>query len=153
MSLPLAAAPAWLEDRREYGTIFIRLCVGYRLVYGTIDNVASWARMVEFEHFLAAHGVPFALLSAVVSVWAQFLCGLLFIVGLWTRPAGAVMVVNFIVAIVVAHIGRPYLDNFDAIMMLAAGAFFLFHGAGALSVESWLASRGATRRANRSVRA
>lgn len=124
-----------LAPHRELGPVLIRLVVGYRLVWGTVDNVVSRGRMLEFADFLGAHGVPWPVLSAHVSAWAQFLCGLLFILGALTRPAAAVMVVNFLVALLVAHVGRPFLDNYDALVMLFGSGFLLLHGPGRLSVD------------------
>src|SRR5687767_12258244 len=91
----------WLEDRRDYGALFIRLIVGSYLIYGTQDNVFSWARMLEFRDFLAARDVPLPLLSAHLAVYAQFIAGALYILGALTRYAAAVMVINFIVAFIV----------------------------------------------------
>jgi len=48
----------WFDDRRDYAALFIRLAVGTRLVEGAADHVFSYARMLEFEQFLAAHGAP-----------------------------------------------------------------------------------------------
>ena len=36
---------SFLEKYKEYGVIFIRLIVGFHLVFGTQDNVFSYARM------------------------------------------------------------------------------------------------------------
>jgi putative oxidoreductase len=130
-----------LEKYKEYGVIFIRLIVGFHLIYGTQDNVLSYARMEEFAGFLFARGVPFPLFSAFLSAYAQFICGFLFIVGLATRYAAAVMIINFIAALIIAHIGDKYPNMFPALMMLAAACFFLLHGAGKLSVESMLEKR------------
>src|SRR5918997_523389 len=122
-----------LEKYKEYGVIFIRLIVGFHLIYGTQDNVFSYARMEEFAGFLSARGVPFPLFSAFLSAYAQFVCGALFIVGLATRFAAAVMIINFVAALVIAHIGDAYPNMFPALMMLAAACFLLVHGAGKLS--------------------
>src|SRR5918999_191118 len=94
-----------LEKYKEYGVIFIRLMVGFHLIYGTQDNVFSYARMEEFAGFLSARGVPFPLFSAFLSAYAQFICGMLFIVGLATRYAAVVMIINFIAALLIPHIG------------------------------------------------
>ncbi|HLM56080.1 MAG TPA: DoxX family protein [Pyrinomonadaceae bacterium] len=134
-----------LEKYKEYGVIFIRLAVGFRLVYGTQDNVFSYARMEEFAAFLSAHGVPFPLFSAFLSAYAQFVCGLLFILGLATRHAAAVMIINFVAALVIAHVGDKYLNMFPALMMLAAACFLLLHGAGKLSVDGALGRRESDR--------
>ncbi|MFN2510583.1 MAG: DoxX family protein [Pyrinomonadaceae bacterium] len=130
-----------LEKYKEYGVIFIRLIVGFHLIYGTQDNVLSYARMEEFAGFLSVRGVPFPLFSAFLSVYAQLICGVLFIVGLATRYAAVVMIVNFVAALVIAHIGDTYPNMFAALMMLAAACFFLLHGAGKLSVDSLVGRR------------
>ena len=133
----------FLEKYKEYGVIFIRLIIGFHLIYGTQDNVFSYARMEEFAGFLAARGVPFPLFSAFLSVYAQFICGILFVVGFATRYAALVMVINFIAALIIAHIGDAYPNMFPALMMLAAACFFLLHGAGKLSVDGVLEQREA----------
>ena len=127
-----------LNQYKEYGVIFIRLIIGFHLIYGTQDNIFSYARMEEFASFLSVRGVPFPLFSAFLSAYAQFLCGILFIVGAATRYAAVVMIVNFIAALIIAHIGDTYPNMFPALMMLAAASFFLLHGPGKLSVDSKL---------------
>jgi putative oxidoreductase len=133
-----------LDPHREYGTILVRLVVGYRLIWGSADNVFSWPRMVEFAEFLQHQGFPFPLPGAVISAGAQFLCGLLFILGAWTRPAALVMLVNFAVALVLVHLGQPFLENYDALVMFFGAGFLLAHGAGRLSVDAAVARRAMT---------
>jgi putative oxidoreductase len=135
-----------VEPYRDYAAVFIRLAVGFHLVYGTQDNVFHYERMLEFARFLAAHGFPFPLFNAHLSAYAQFVCGLLFILGAATRPAAVVMVINFVVALVMVHVGKPYPQNAPAIFMLAGALFLLLNGAGRLSVDAWLAGRGQTAR-------
>ena len=65
--LRLGTLDRTLDPYREYGPLFIRLIVGYRLVWGTADNVFSYARMLEFSEFLAGHGVPWPLFAAFIS--------------------------------------------------------------------------------------
>jgi putative oxidoreductase len=97
--------------------------------------------MEEFAGFLSVRGVPFPLFSAFLSAYSQFICGILFIVGLATRYAAVVMIINFIAALIIAHIGDTYPNMFPALMMLAASCFLLVHGAGKLSVDSMLERR------------
>jgi len=133
---------SFFERNASIAPLFIRLIIGFHLIYGTQDNVLSWAQMLEFRDFLATRGVPYPLFAAHLSVYAQLICGALFIAGFATRPAGAVMVINFVAALLIAHRGDSYPGMFPALMMLAAACFFLFHGAGAHSVDDWLARRG-----------
>lgn len=136
MPFGLSALDRALEPHREYGPLFIRLIVGYRLIWGTADNVFSYDRMLEFSSFLAAHGAPLPLFAAFVSAYAQFICGVLFVVGAFTRPAAGLMIINFVVALLLVHIGQPFLENYDALVMLFGAAFLLVHGPGLLSVDT-----------------
>jgi putative oxidoreductase len=132
---------SWLEARRAYAPLFIRLFAGTFLVYMSQDNVRSWARLREFEAFLRQFGFPLPLLCAVVSVAAQFTSGLLFLAGALVRWAALVMVVNFVVAMAMVHWRLPFREALDPAAMLASALSLLYSGAGALSLDGWWASR------------
>jgi putative oxidoreductase len=131
----------FFERHREKGAFFVRLVVGFVLVYGTQDNVFSHERMLEFRDFLAARRVPLPLLGAYVSAYAQFACGILYAVGFLVRPAALVMVINFVAALVIAHLGAPLDAARLALCMLFSSLFLLFNGAGGLSLDSYLSRR------------
>lgn len=131
----LARLDSFFESRKGYANLFLRVIIGWRLIDGTQDNIFSWERMLEFRDFLAVHGTPFPLLAANVSVYAQFICGILYVIGWFIRPAAVVMIINFIAALLIAHIGLTFEQSFDAWMMLVGSIFFLFSGAGKISVD------------------
>ena len=126
----------FFDQYQAYGAIFIRVLLGFHLIYGVQDNVLSWDRMLEFEAFLAQHGFPIPLYCAVLSVYAQLICGVLFILGAFVRAAALVMIFNFIVALMMVHIGDAYPSVFPALAMLLGSAFLLFNGAGAWSFDT-----------------
>jgi putative oxidoreductase len=126
----------FFERHKEKGAFFVRLVVGFVLVYGTQDNVFSHERMLEFRDFLAARNVPLPLLAAHVSVYAQFVCGILYVLGLFVRPAALVMVINFVAALVIAHLDAPLDAARLALCMLFSSLFLLFNGAGGWSLDS-----------------
>ena len=130
-----------LDDHRELGPLFIRLFAGTFLIYMSQDNVFSQARMLEFERFLATAGFPLVPVAARVSVYAQFIAGILFLLGLFVRPAAAVMVVNFVVAILMVHLSAPFRAALEPSAMLASALALLVMGGGALSVDRWLKQR------------
>ena len=132
-------ASNWLDERREYGVFFLRLIIGFHLIYGTQDNILSWKQMLEFRDFLAAQGTPAPLAGAVLSAWGQFICGILFILGAATRFAAAVMVFNFICAILIAHRTGGYPPAALALIMLFSSLALLVHGPGRPSVDEWRA--------------
>ncbi len=136
--MPRLPGFGFFEKRREYGPLFVRLVVGFVLVYGTQDNVFSRERMLEFRDFLSARSVPYPLFAAHLSAYAQFVCGILYVLGLLVRPAALVMVINFVAALVIAHLGAPLDAARLALCMLFSSLFLLFHGAGKLSADSRL---------------
>ena len=126
----------FLESNQKYSEVFIRAIIGFHLIYGTQDNVFSWERMLEFSEFLASFGFPIPLVSAVVSVYAQFICGILFIIGYQVRISAVIMICNFIIALLMVHTGDTYPGAFPAIMMLAGSLYLLFNGSKVLNVNT-----------------
>ena len=124
----------------SYGVIFLRVAIGVFIIYGVQDNIFHWDRMLEFRDFLEAHGMPFPLFAAHLSVYVQFLCGLMLLIGAAVRLAGLLMILNFTVAILLVHIGQSFPEYYPAAQLLAVGFFFLFNGAGPVSLDSWLAN-------------
>lgn len=118
------------RNYKEYAPLFIRLLAGVRLVYGTQDNILSWNQMLEFRDFLNGFGFPFPLASAVLSVYAQFICGIMFILGYKIQWAAVVMIINFAVALLTVHIADTFVGSFQAFTMLFCSFFLLLNGPG-----------------------
>ena len=123
----------------DFGPTVIRAFLATFLIYMSQDNVFSGERMAEFERFLRQFGFPLVPVSARVSVYAQFACGILFALGLLVRPAAAVMVVNFVVALAMVHTRQPFRAALEPTAMLACALSLLVTGAGALSLDALLA--------------
>jgi putative oxidoreductase len=124
-----------LDRHRELAPLLLRLFLAFVLIYGTQDNVFSHERLLEFRDFLAAQQFPWPLLCAYVSVYAQFLCGIAIALGLGTRLAAAVMVVNFVVALGMVHTKLPYAQNIAPLAVLAISVALIFLGAGPWSLD------------------
>lgn len=122
----------------DLGFLILRLAFGFQLIYGSMDNVFSAERMLEFEKFLAGFNVPFPKIGANISAYVQVISGILLIVGWQTRLAGLFITVNFVFALVIAHRGDAYQNMFPAINLLAAGLFFLFAGGGKWTIDTFL---------------
>ena len=126
----------WLERNKDLGLLFMRLFIGVRLVYGVQDNIFHWERMKEFEAFLTQFHFPVPLVSAVVSVYAQAIAGILILAGWKIRWAGAVMAFNFLVAIVMVHWGQSFEQMTAPLAMLFGCLLFVFNGAGRFSADT-----------------
>ena len=125
----------FFEARKEYGPFFLRLVIGWRLIAGSWVYAFYNKPIAEVETYFSELHLPFPLLGAWLSVYAQFICGILFIPGCWTRAAAIVMIINFAVAILAAHLNENIQQSFQAWILLAASLFFLFHGPGKLSID------------------
>jgi putative oxidoreductase len=132
---------AFFRRHKAYGVLFLRLAMGVFLIYGVQDNILSWERMLEFRDFLQVHGVPFPLVAAHLSVYTQFLVGLMLLLGCGVRLAGLLLIINFTAAIIIVHIGQSFPQYYPAAELLCAGFFYLFNGAGPVSVDGYWSSR------------
>jgi putative oxidoreductase len=130
-------------NARDLAPLILRLFLAFVLVYGTQDNVFHGERMEEFRGFLAQNGFPWPMASAYLSAYAQFLTGILLALGLLTRPAAAVVVVNFVVALFMVHRALPFNANIAPLAMLVGGVFFVLYGAPHFSLDAWLQRRRA----------
>lgn len=128
--------------------LLLRLGTGAFLLYGTWDNVSDPARMQEFVAFLRQFKFVAPDLLAPLSVWAQFLGGALLIVGLFTRWAGLILAVNFVVAIVmVDRLGPQGLRSvWPAAALVLISLHLAAKGAGRFSLDALLGARPRSRR-------
>lgn len=130
-----------LRGLSDAAFLVLRVLVGAFLMWGTWDNIASAERMQEFVGFLTLLQCPVPELAAPVSVYAQFLCGALILVGLLTRWAGLVMTFNFIVAVALLTLGGGETDFralFPPLVMIAVPLVLATHGPGAYAVDAML---------------
>ena len=109
----------WLNTKTDIGILALRIFIGIRVAIGTFDNIISWERMIEFSKFLEATKFPAPIFCAVTSVYAQFICALLILIGYKTRFAAFILVLNFVVAIVMVH-------RKDSIEMMTPALAILF---------------------------
>ncbi|HEY0078700.1 MAG TPA: DoxX family protein [Pyrinomonadaceae bacterium] len=131
----------FFKKHEGYGAIFLRLIIGAFIIWGVQDNVFSREHMKEFADFLAARGVPYPTFAAFLSAYTQLVCGLSILLGAFVRLTAIPFIVNFVAAIIIAHLGDTFRGMFPALLMIAAGFFFLFHGAGKISVDEFLERR------------
>ena len=122
----------------EFALLLLRVFVGLFLVWSVWDNVTSAERMHEFQDFLAKHGFASPALLAPLSVYVQLLVGIAFVLGLFTRWAGILCAVNFLVAIVMVDHHGGMRGIFPAGCLVLIGLYLATHGAGRLSLDAVL---------------
>lgn len=135
----------YFENRKDYGMIFLRLVIGFRLVFGVWDSVTDWQQMLGVREFFEQAQIPFPMFSAFTAVYAEFIGGVLLILGLWIRPAAILLIIIFLVAVIYIDMHNPFVQSFSAWVILASAFTFLFCGAGRISMDEWLLKRAKSR--------
>ena len=119
----------------DIGLLALRIFIGARIIYGSFDNIISWDKMKEFAIFLKANNFPTPVFCAIISVYAQFICACLILIGYKTRLAAAILVFNFIVAIIGVHLKDSIEGMTPALAMLFISIALFFLGGGKWAVE------------------
>ncbi|WP_290797213.1 DoxX family protein [Flavihumibacter sp. UBA7668] len=124
------------ETKQHFGIFIYRIFISLQILYGVQDNILSWSRMLAFRDYLLSQGFPIPLTSALVSVYSQLIACFLLLIGYKTRPAAAVLVFHFIIAVGV-HVlsGDAFPAMIPALNILFGCLLFLFHGSGRPAVE------------------
>ena len=124
-------------DHKSIALLLLRLAFGFRLIYGVIDNIVSWERMLEFKIFLTKMGFPFPLICAIASVYIQMLAGLSWLIGYKIKLMSLLMIGNFIVAIVGVHVLHKdsYLNTAPAIHLLVVAIVLYLLGGGRYGLD------------------
>ncbi len=141
--------PGWLQLPilnifAPLAMLALRLYLGWFLIVGVWDNIASAERMQEFQDFLLTLNCPMPEIAAPLSVWAQFIVGILLIPGLFTRLAGIVLAINFLVAVLLlAPTGASERDLFPPAILVFIGGLLATAGAGLGSLDHVLAAKSA----------
>jgi putative oxidoreductase len=110
--------------------------IGAFLIWGVWDNIQSAARMAEFARFLGAHGFPEPRWLAPISVWAQFVCGVSFVLGLATRWTGLLCAIHFVVAVAMVDAKLGIRAAFPATSLILFGLLFATLGAGRYAIDA-----------------
>ena len=76
---------SWSAPYAEYGPVFVRFLVGFHLFYGNWGRLVHHAAWLDFNGLLVRNHFPFPTASTWVSAAAQVICGILYMLGLFTR--------------------------------------------------------------------
>jgi putative oxidoreductase len=122
----------------DFALLLMRVFVGLFLIWGVWDNIVSSERMHEFAAFLAKYKFPSPEILAPVSVYVQLAVGLGFVLGLFTRWAGILCVITFVVAIAMVDREGGMRGIFPSGCLVVIGLYLATHGAGRFSVDAAL---------------
>jgi putative oxidoreductase len=125
----------------DLGLLLLRCVTGAFLIYQSHDNIFSAARMDEFVKFLVQFNFVMPELMAPLSVWCQFIAGIGFVLGLFTRWLGLITAFNFIVAVWMVHWPQDLSGWWPALILVFLGLLFATQGAGRYALDARLQRR------------
>lgn len=127
----LSKINTYLDNNKSIGIFLLRLFIGLRLIYGVIDNIFSWEKMLEFSEFLKSSGLPFPIVAAISSVYLQFFCSIFLVLGIKIRLVALLLAINFLVAIGVHIVLRDSIEGMTPALAIFFGCVTLvFTGSG-----------------------
>lgn len=129
---------------RNTGLLLARIGLGVIFLAHGLQKVTSWGydgTKAGFEGM----GAPVPAVSAFLASWIEVLGGIALIVGVLTPIAGALLFLNMVGALFIAHIGNGLWvseGGYELVLALGAGALLLaVVGAGKFSVDALLGGK------------
>jgi putative oxidoreductase len=116
-----------------------------RVVVGEIFMIAGWGKLQNLDAMIenfASWGIPFPHILTPFASGAEFVCGILLMLGLFTRISAGILGVIMIVAIKSVLWGD--VDSLDTLLGFSETAYLVIFfwlavaGAGKVSIDHWL---------------
>lgn len=123
----------------DVGLLLLRVFAGLALALA--HGLGKIPPSQGFVGMIGGLGLPMPEVAAWMSGLAEFLGGILLALGLLTRPVAIAIVINFIVAVTMAHAGDAFGDRELPMMFGFVALMFAFVGAGRYSVDATISRR------------
>ncbi|HNS42139.1 MAG TPA: DoxX family protein [Taishania sp.] len=120
----------------DFALLLIRIAAGGFMAFGH-----GWPKLMKIMNGDMQFLDPIGLgpeLSLILVFFAEFICGLLILIGLVPRLAAIVLVINMIVILFVVHISDPFADKELSYFYFVGYLAVLLAGAGKHSVQYML---------------
>ena len=115
----------------------LRIVLGIIFVYHGYIKLFVKGNLPATASFFAQIGIPLANASAVLVAFVEFIGGLLLLIGLLTRLASVILILEMLVAFFMVHLNKGFLvskGGYEFVLLILAGLFvILVNGAGRLS--------------------
>lgn len=134
------------------GLLVLRLTVGIIFVMHGGQKLFT-AGLPRFGVLLAQLHVPVPAVAAVLLALVEFVGGVVLVLGLFARPAAALIAIEMVVATLAVHLRRGFFNPGGVefpLVLFAANFALVCLGAGAWSMDGWMHS-DAGRSESRSV--
>jgi putative oxidoreductase len=123
----------------DAGLLILRVFAGLALALA--HGMGKIPPQDGFVGMLGGLGIPAPHLAAWLSGIAEFGGGILLALGLLTRPAALLIVINLAVALVFAHAGDTFAERELPLLFFFIALAYLFKGAGRFSIDAMIRGR------------
>lgn len=120
----------------DLSILSLRLYAGLAMAFG--HGIHKMPPSDQFLGGVESLGFPMPVVFAWAAALSEFIGGLLIAVGLFTRPAALGLAITMAVAGFLVHAQDPFMKKEMAFLYLVISLYFLFNGAGKLSIDSKL---------------
>ena len=124
----------------DIALLLLRVFAGLALALG--HGVGKVPPADGFVQMVGGMGFPAPLFWAWASGIAELVGGIAVAVGLFTRPAALLIVINHTVAAFIAHAGEAFAAREKALLFLGIAVLFLIVGSGRYTIDAILRKRG-----------
>jgi putative oxidoreductase len=120
----------------NFSMLFLRVVLGLLMIskHGYDKLVKFPTLQYQFYNFLGLG----SRISLGLSIFAEVLCSLFLVIGLFTRLASIPLIITMLVAIFGANAGKPLVESEAALSYLAGFVVLLFCGPGRISVDGMI---------------
>lgn len=112
-----------------------------RILVSAAMLVHGWDKLAAYNELFHDFGDPIGLgseVSYILTVFAEFFCSILLIIGLFTRVAAVSLVITMLVAVFIAHGGDEWSKKEKAALYLIPYLAILTAGPGKYSADEQL---------------
>lgn len=126
---------AYTDLSFNLATFILRVSLGALMITHGYDKLVNFAKYKgDFMNFLGLGPT----LSLGLTVFAEFFCSVFLIMGLFTRPVVAILIIAMLVAVFKAHNGDIFGDGEHGSLFLAGYLAILLVGPGKASLDGIL---------------
>lgn len=125
---------------QNVGILVLRIAVGLMMMFPH-----GWTKLINFGQRMNSFPDPLGIgskASLSATVFAEFFCSILIIVGFKTRIASIPLVITMLVAAFVVHAPDPWGGKEKAILYAVIYLVLLFLGSGKFSVDGLTGGKG-----------
>jgi len=121
------------------GILILRVFIGAALMTHGVPKM--FGGLEGFTGYVASLGVPAPQLMAFLAAFAESFGALFLLLGLLTRPAALMILINMAVATLGAHKGQPFAKQELAWLYFFPALLFLLKGAGTWSLDRFISRK------------